>query len=83
MSAVVHLNEELVKEAERVAADRGQSLASFLEDTLRERLMNARGRHLPSRVLLPTLPGWGLRPGIDLDDSAGLLEILEQPGAPD
>jgi DNA-binding CsgD family transcriptional regulator len=35
------------------------------------------------RVELPTFRGKGLRPGVNLNDSAGLLELMESPHAPD
>jgi hypothetical protein len=32
-------------------------------------------------VRLTTFKGGGVMPGVDLDDSAGLLEVMEAPGA--
>jgi hypothetical protein len=36
-----------------------------------------------SRQPLPTFPGEGLQPGADLDDTAGLLDLMERGDAPD
>jgi hypothetical protein len=33
------------------------------------------------RIVLPTFRGQGLRPGVSLDDSAALLELMEAPVA--
>lgn len=32
----------------------------------------------PARIPLPTFRGGGLQPGVDLDDSASLLELMER-----
>jgi hypothetical protein len=33
-------------------------------------------------VPLPTFPGLGLQPGVDLDDSASLLDLMDRRDAP-
>jgi len=33
-------------------------------------------------VPLPTFPGLGLQPGVDLDDSANLLDLMDSRDAP-
>jgi hypothetical protein len=82
MSAI-DLDEHLVREAERVAADRGETLSSFVEDALRDRLARAaEGNRRRAKTRLPTVPGWGLKPGVDLDNSARLLEIMDELGRP-
>ena len=76
MGSAIQLDEDLLREVERVAAGRGQTLASVVEQALREML----ARRVPKRepVQLPTFRGLGLRPGVDLDNSAGLLDLMER-----
>jgi hypothetical protein len=62
---------------------------SFVEETLRDAVSRgivkprsvSRERH---RVELPTFRGEGLRPGVNLDDSAALLDLMDSSShAPD
>lgn len=76
MRTTIRLDEHLLREAKRLAADTGRTLTAVIEDSLRETL--ARRAHQPERqpVRLPTMPG-RLLPGVDLDDSASLLDLME------
>ena len=70
-----------MRSAKRHAADRGQTLTQFIEDSLREKL--ARQAAPPPRraVMLPSFEGEGLQPGVDLADSASLLELMDDADA--
>jgi hypothetical protein len=77
MRTTVRLDPRLLAAAKRHAAETGGTLTSVLEGALREALAR---RHAPGtrkRVRLRTVKGDGLRPGVDLDDSASLLELME------
>lgn len=78
MRTTVRLNDALLRDAKRLAAETGQSLTSLLEDALREKLMRRKARAKAVKATFPTFRGRGLRPGIDLDDSAALLEVMEE-----
>ena len=77
MRTTVRLDESLLTEAKRVAAASGTTLTALLEDALRESL--ARRKTAPKRkaVRLRTFKGTGTLPGVDLDDSASLLDLME------
>jgi hypothetical protein len=45
-------------------------------------LVRRRQVHQRSRVRLPTYPGWGLQPGVDLDNNAALLDLMDQHDDP-
>jgi len=73
--------------------DRLERLAAQLEatksDVLRRGLSalesQTRRPSAPERVSaapLPTFQGQGLQPGVDLDDSAGLLDLMDSGDAP-
>lgn len=74
--------DHLLTEAKRVAASTGRTLSQVVEDALRESF----ARHgQPARPLfrMPTFRGQGVLPGVDLDDSAGLQELMDQTASLD
>lgn len=80
MRTTISLDEALLKQARRVALDRGISLNELVVVALRVEL-NRPKPDQKKRIELPTFKGRGLRPGVDLDDSAALEEIMnEAPG---
>jgi len=73
----VSIPDHLLTEAKRVAASSGRTLSQVIEDALRASLIRqeVHERH-PFRM--PTFRGQGVLPGVDLDDSAGLQELMDQ-----
>jgi hypothetical protein len=82
MRTTVRLDDHLLREAKRLAARSGRTLTAVLEDALREMLARRQAPANRGRVALPTFRGAGLRPGVDLDDSAALLDVMERGGDP-
>ncbi|MBI4202296.1 MAG: DUF2191 domain-containing protein, partial [Chloroflexi bacterium] len=74
-------DDELLKEAKGVAEATGRTLAEVVEDALRESLARRRVRTGPTVITLPTFKGSGLCPGVDLDNSAALLDLMSSPNA--
>ena len=74
----VRLDEHLLREAKQLAARTGRTLTAVIEDALREVLARSRRRPERPRTTLPTFGGEGLRPGVDLDDSTSLLDLMER-----
>jgi len=83
MRTTVRLDDQLLKSVKRYAHDSGKSMKAVIEDAVRH-LLSRRAAKQPRRsVRLTTVSGRGVRPGIDLDDSAALLAYMEEPhGAP-
>ncbi len=79
MRTTVDLDDELLRAAKVVAASEGRTLTSVLEDGLRSVLSSSES--LPEPVRLTTVGGNGLLPGVDLDDSASLLDLLDADDA--
>lgn len=79
MKTVVQLEERLVRDAESFAAETGQSLSSVIEDALQSALSRRRQSAPKQRVKLKTHGSGGLQPGVDLNNSAELLDLLESP----
>ena len=77
MRTTIRFDEHLLAEARKYAIQSGQTLTAVLEDALREALARRRapGRRKPVR--LRTVKGSGVLPGVDFDDSASLLEVME------
>jgi hypothetical protein len=83
MRTTIRINEQLLREAKQLAARTGKSLTALIEDALRESLAHQRRANPRETVHLITAGGNGLRPGVDLDDSAGLLDVMDGPNDPD
>lgn len=83
MRTTIHLPDSLLQEAKVYAVHSGKTLTAVIEDALRESLARQRTRG-PVRppVQLTTVAGQGLQPGVDLDDSAALLQLMEETDAP-
>ncbi len=77
MRTTIRLDERLLVEAKKYAAESGRTLTSVLTDALRETLGRRRAPGKRKLVRLRTVKGNGVRPGVDLDDTASLLEHME------
>ena len=78
MRTTVRLDDALLDRAKREAERRGETLTSLIERGLRLVLANPEKRPLRRRVEIPVCrEGGGTLPGVDLDDSADLLDIIE------
>jgi len=77
MRTRVRLDPHLLAEAKTFAAANGTTLTALIEDALRESLKRQGTKHEDSSVKLPTFRGKGLHPGVDLDKSAALLDLME------
>jgi hypothetical protein len=80
MRTTINLDDALLAEAKQVAARTGRSLTAVVEDALRESL-NRRRHTARHAVELPTFGEGGVQPGVDLDDSAALLDLMEDDDA--
>ena len=80
MRTKLRLEDQLIRRAARIAKERGETLDALIERGLRSLLAevpkpSARAR---KRVTLPvSKAGGGTLPGVDLNDSAGLLDRME------
>jgi hypothetical protein len=79
MRTTVRLDEDLLREARLLAAAEQTTLTALFEQALREMLARKKQAHNRPRVALPTSEGWGLRPGIDLNNNAALLDLMDTP----
>jgi len=77
MRTTVRLDDELLAQAKQLALETGRTLTAVIEDALREVLARRHTTSKRPRVQLPTFGGQGLQPGVDLDRSASLLDLME------
>ena len=78
MRTTIRLSDDLLAEIKLIAARSGKTMTAVIEDALREMLARQRSMSDRKPVKLTTVSGHGLQPGIDLDDSAALLSIMEE-----
>ncbi|MFZ5875251.1 MAG: type II toxin-antitoxin system VapB family antitoxin [Nitrospirota bacterium] len=77
MRTTIRLNDRLLQEAKQLAARSGRTLTSVIEEALRALLARPRHPAKRARVRLTTVTGRGPAAGVDLDDTAGLLDLME------
>ena len=90
MRTTLSIDDRVLAEYKRLAARSHRTLSHVIQDALVEMLARRREAAERGPVKLPVIGGGGLRPGVDLDDSAGLLAIADEDadrrlgvGAPD
>ena len=77
MRITLRIEKGLLRAAEGHAARSGHTLSAFVEDALRRALAEAKRGSRRAPLTLLTFHGDGLQPGVDLDDSAATLDVLE------
>ena len=82
MRTTIRLEDSLLAEAKKIAAEKGATLTSVIENALRQSFARQKRAARRGRVRFSTSGKGGLRPGVDLDDSAALLDLMEQAHDP-
>ena len=77
MRTTIYISDDILRSARKRAVDSGRTLTRFIEDSLRAAL--AQPKHNPARrkTIITKFKGGGLLPGVDLDNNAELLELME------
>lgn len=76
MRTTINVDDGLLAEAKRRAAERETTLTKLIEDALRAAL-NQRAAAADEPFRTVTFRGGGLMPGADLDDNAALRDLLD------
>ena len=82
MKTTIQLDDQLLLEAKKHAAQTGRTLNTVIEDALREALARTEVTRPQTRIPLKTFKGRGVQPGVDLDDTSSLLDPMERDGGP-
>ncbi len=83
MRTTIYLPDDLLMEAKKLALESRCTLTAIIEQSLREKMISRFEGAPLEAVHLTTYGQGGLFPGIDLDDTSALLEMMEESHAPD
>ena len=73
----IQLDNQLHDEARKWAAEQGTTLTALIEDSLRKALARRKPAQRRTSFRMITFSGDGLQPGVDLDNSASLIDRME------
>ena len=77
MRTTLDIQDDLLRRAKELAAKTNRPLRAVVEEALRRALDSAPVKPVRSIKLPVSKRKAGLRPGVDLDDSAALLDLME------
>lgn len=77
MRTTVTIPDDLLRRARQLALARSCTLSDLVEESLQRALAASSNTVVPKPTPLPTYRGRGLQPGVDLDHSASLLDVME------
>ncbi|MEX0775841.1 MAG: CopG family transcriptional regulator [Phycisphaeraceae bacterium] len=82
MRTTINVDDHLFGELKQLAARTNRTLSSVIDDALRTGLAAGAKPARRGKVKLPvSRQGGGLRPGVDLDNSAAWRDLLDQRDA--
>jgi hypothetical protein len=77
MRTTINLPGELILRAKKAALEADTTLTEIIENALREALEKRRHKKPRSDFKVITSGSGGLLPGVDLDDTSALLDIMD------
>jgi hypothetical protein len=77
MRTTIRLNDDLLAQAKEAALKSGRTLTAVVEDALRQALAPRKLPPKRRRIRLSSSGKGGLRPGVNLDSTAELLDIMD------
>ena len=77
MRTTIRLDQDLLAEAKKLAAEQGTTLTALIQDSLRERLARRATAPRRKRFRMVTFGRGGLQPGVNLDDTSALLDRMD------
>jgi hypothetical protein len=78
MQTTIQLDDAVLAQAIKLAREKGYDLSHLIEETLRDKIAPASNAALQPFLRLTTVNGGGLCPGVDLNNSAAVLALMEQ-----
>lgn len=76
MRTTIRMDDDLLMAIKAEAAASGESLTAFIEEAVRRQLAARRAFAEAPRRDLPVFAGDGVLPGVDIDDSSRLAEVM-------
>ena len=77
MRTTIRLDDGVLLEAKRHAAETRRTLTRVIQDALVALLQRERGADSPRRVRLPVFRGDGVFDGVDINNTASLVDRME------
>lgn len=77
MRTTIRIDDQLLTEAKKRALESGRSLTAFFEEAVRHELSRNENQRSAEPFKVKASHGTGLLPGVDLDDTADLLDRME------
>jgi hypothetical protein len=78
MQTLIQLDDALLAQANKLAREKGYDLSHLIEETLRDKIAPTPPVSRLPFHRLTTVGGEGVRSGVDLNNSAALLSLMEQ-----
>jgi hypothetical protein len=78
MQTTIQLDGALLAQDTKLPREKGCDLSHFIKETLRDKIAPTPPVAPQPPFRLTTVGGQGVRPGIDLNNSAALLSVMEQ-----
>jgi hypothetical protein len=79
MRTTINLPDDLILQAKKAALDADTTLAEVIANALREALQKGRRKPPRRKIKLTTYGEGGTFPGVDLDDTSALLDLMDPP----
>ncbi len=77
MRTTINLPDELVSRAKKAALDADTTLTAIIAEALREALQKGRRKQPRRKIKLTTYGEGGTFPGVDLDDTSAVLDLMD------
>jgi hypothetical protein len=77
MRTTINMPDDLILQAKKAALDAHTTLTEVIANALREALQKGRRKALRRKIKLTTYGEGGTFPGVDLDDSSALLDLMD------
>jgi hypothetical protein len=78
----IELDDRLFAEAQKVALESGRTVVAVVEDAVRKSLAEQTPKPVGRKYCFTTDGGRGVRPGVNLDSNAVLLDLMEKGDVP-
>ena len=78
MRTTINIDDDLLSQIKELAARNGTSMASIIEDALRQLVAAKKQSATRKKTRLTIVKGKGLRPGVDLDDASSLMDLMDR-----
>ena len=76
MKVTIQMDEDLYSQAKQAALEMNCTLSAVFEDALRLALSRKNQKSKQKQIRLPSSGKGGLKPGVNLDSSASLLDFM-------